>query len=331
MVEQADRQEPTARGIPFEQLRRLFGERLQEKVPLARYTSARIGGPADALVVVNSVEELSEAGQALWSLELPFIVLGGGSNVLVSDAGVRQVVILNRAKGIRFEERQDHPVVWAESGASLGLIARQAAARGLPGLEWAAGIPGSLGGAVVGNAGAHGSDLASNLMLAEILHRSTLMGTARLKGGVAFRETWTADQLELSYRSSTLKSTPGEAVVLAALLRLGRSTPDSQAEIQARMTAFNGQRRRTQPPGASMGSMFKNPPGDFAGRLIDAAGLKGTRIGDAEISPLHANFFINHGEARAKDVLSLLELARNAVAEMYSVNLETEIEIIGEW
>jgi UDP-N-acetylmuramate dehydrogenase len=331
MVEQADRLDPTSPELPLEQLRKLFAGRLQEKVSLARFTSARIGGPADALVIANNAEELSQTVQALWRLELPFIMLGGGSNVLVSDAGVRQVVILNRAKSIRFEEREGSPVVWAESGANLGVIARQAAARGLPGLEWAAGIPGTLGGAVVGNAGAHGSDLAENLILAEILHRLTLTGTARLKGEVASRESWTVDRLKLSYRSSTLKSTPGEAVVLAALLRLGRSMPGNQLDIQARMAAFNDQRRRTQPPGASMGSMFKNPPGDFAGRLIEEAGLKGTRIGDAEISHLHANFFINHGKARAKDVQALVVLARRRVAEMYSVELETEIEFIGEW
>jgi UDP-N-acetylmuramate dehydrogenase len=331
MVEQTDRLDTKSENLPKEQLRMLFGERFQENVPMARYTSARIGGPADGLVMVNNAEELSEAALALWELELPLIVLGGGSNVLISDAGVHQVVILNRAKSIRFEERDEIPVVWAESGASLGVIARQASARGLPGLEWAAGIPGTLGGAVVGNAGAHGSDMAENLILAEILHRSRLTGTARLKGGVASRETWKVDQLKLSYRSSTLKSTPGEAVVLAALLRLGRSTQDSRAESQARMEAFNEQRHRTQPPGASMGSMFKNPPGDYAGRLIEAAGLKGTRIGDAEISPLHANFFINHGQARAKDVQALVELARSRVAEKFSVKLETEIEFVGEW
>ena len=331
MVKQGDRQEPTSRRLPLEQLRRLFGERLQENVPLARYTSARIGGPADALLVVNSADELKGAAETLWDLELSFFILGGGSNVLVSDAGVRQVVILNRAKNIRFEEREDHPVVRAESGASIGVISRQASIRGYPGLEWAAGIPGSLGGAVVGNAGAYGSDMAGNLILAEILHHSRVMGTARLKGGSASQKTWTADQLKFSYRSSTLKSMPGEAVVLAALLRLGRSMPGGQIEIQARMAAFNDQRRRTQPPGASMGSMFKNPPGDYAGRLIDAVGLKGTRIGDAEISQLHANFFINHGKARAKDVLALVELAHSRVAEMFSVNLETEIEFIGEW
>jgi UDP-N-acetylmuramate dehydrogenase len=331
MFEKDHHQYRTSKNLPLEQLRGLFGKRLQENVSLARYTSARIGGPADVLIVANSLEELSEAAELLWSSEVPFIVLGGGSNVLVSDAGVREVVILNRAKDICFAEQEGQPVVKAESGASLGLIARQASSRGYSGLEWAAGIPGTLGGAVVGNAGAHGSNMSENLILAEILHRSRLTGTARLEGGVPSRETWMPEKLCFAYRSSTLKSLPGEAVVLAALLRLGRSTPGSHAEIQAKMAAFNEQRRRTQPPGASMGSMFKNPPGDYAGRLIEKADLKGTRIGDAEISSLHANFFINHKEARAKDVQSLMELVRSRVAEKFSVHLEAEIEFIGEW
>jgi UDP-N-acetylmuramate dehydrogenase len=331
MVESEIRQNPKNPGLPMEQLQEVFGERLQENEPLARYTSARIGGPADALLVVNNIVELSEAAEVIWGMGLTFIVLGSGSNVLVSDAGVREVVVLNRAKEVRFDEQEGQPVVWSESGVSLGGLARQSSARGLTGLEWAIGIPGTVGGAVVGNAGAHGSEMADNLILAEILHRSGVTGPGGLRGGVPSRETWMVDELNLSYRSSTLKRQPGEAVVLAALLRLGRSTPHNQAEIQARMEAFNEHRRRTQPPGASMGSMFKNPPGDFAGRLIDSAGLKGKRIGEAEISSLHANFFINRGNARAKDVKALLDLARTTVAEKFSVNLETEIELVGEW
>lgn len=331
MVEAEIRQNPNHPGLPLEQLRQKFGERLLENEILARYTSARIGGPADAFLVVNNVGELSEAAGFIWRLGLSFIVLGSGSNVLVSDAGVRGVVVLNRAKEFRFEDKDGQPFVWAESGASLGALARQAGARGLPGLEWAVGIPGTVGGAVVGNAGAHGSDMADNLVLAEILHRSGVMGPDGLRGGDPSRETWMVDKLGFSYRSSTLKRQPGEAVVLAALLRLGRSTPNSRVEIQARMDAFHEQRRQTQPPGASMGSMFKNPPGDFAGRLIDAAGLKGTRIGAAEISNLHANFFVNRGNATAKDVKALLDLAEKTVADKFSVKLETEIHLIGDW
>ena len=331
MVQPQIRQNPDHPALPIEQLEQVFGDRLKKNEELARFTSARIGGPADALLICNYVTELSEAAQTIWSLGLSCVVLGSGSNVLVSDAGVREVVILNRAKEVRFEERDGETYVWAASGASLSGLARQVAARGLPGLEWAAGIPGTVGGAVVGNAGAHGSDMAGNLVLAEILHRCGLMGPDGIRSGAPARETWMVEQFGFTYRSSNLKRNPGQAVVLVALLRLGRSTPDSQVEIQARIDAYNEHRRQTQPGGASMGSMFKNPPGDYAGKLIDAAGLKGTRIGDAEISSLHANFFINHGQARAEDVKALLELARKTVAEKFSVNLEPEIQLIGEW
>jgi UDP-N-acetylmuramate dehydrogenase len=331
MFEPEIRQNPKHSALPLGQLKQVFGERLQENEILARHTSARIGGPADAFLVVNSAVELSDAAEVIWGMGLSFIVLGSGSNVLVSDAGVRQVVVLNRAREVRFEEQDGQPVVWAESGANLGVLARQAAARGLTGLEWAIGIPGTVGGAVVGNAGAHGSDMAGNLILAEILHRFGVTGPDGLRGGDPSRETWMVEKFAFSYRSSTLKRQPGEAVVLAALLRLGRSTPNNLDEIQARIEAHHEHRRRTQPPGASMGSMFKNPPGDYAGRLIDAAGLKGTRIGEAEISSLHANFFINRGNARAQDVKALLDLARATVAEKFSVDLETEIQLIGEW
>ncbi|NLG73343.1 MAG: UDP-N-acetylmuramate dehydrogenase [Chloroflexi bacterium] len=301
-------------------LQNAFGERLQKDVPLARYTAARVGGPADWLLEVHSVDELAQAVSLLWREDVPFIVLGGGSNVLVSDAGVREVVIHNRARTVHFDEKGEYPVVWADSGANLGLVARKAAARGLSGLEWAAGIPGTVGGAVAGNAGAHGGDMAGNLVLAEILHR---MGTEE-----PVREMMTASRLEMTYRSSLIKRNPGAAVVLGASLRLEKSTPEA---VQAKSDEFVAYRRRTQPPGASMGSMFKNPPGDFAGRLIEAAGLKGARVGEAEISTLHANFFINHGQAKAADILALINMAREAVFEKFRVPLALEIELLGEW
>ncbi len=138
---------------------------------LGRYTAARVGGVADALLEVVSSEELLQACRLLWQQDFPFVILGGGSNVLVSDAGLRGVVLINRARDIAFNETAQPPTIWVESGANFGGLARQAAARGLSGLEWAAGIPGTVGGAVVGNAGAHGSDMAGNLLVAEILHR----------------------------------------------------------------------------------------------------------------------------------------------------------------
>ncbi|MEX1247363.1 MAG: UDP-N-acetylmuramate dehydrogenase [Anaerolineales bacterium] len=301
--------------LPFDALRSAFGERLRERVPLARYTSARLGGKADAFITARTVAELAEAAQTLWVMDVPFIVLGGGSNVLISDAGVHQVVILNEASRVRLME-EDPPSVWAESGAGLGAIARQAVNKGLSGLEWAAGIPGTLGGAVVGNAGAHGSDLSMALELAEILHRT--------EG----KKEWFAADLAYGYRDSWLKNHKHEAVVLSARLKLSKKPV---SEIRAQMDTFVAYRRLTQPPGASMGSMFKNPPGESAGRLIEAAGLKGKRIGNAQISPLHANFFLNLGDARAADVKALIEEARQAVREQSGVELELEIGLVGEW
>jgi UDP-N-acetylmuramate dehydrogenase len=292
-------------------------------IPLDRFTSARVGGPADALLEVNSADELALAVTMLWSEGLPWMILGGGSNVLVSDAGVRGVVLLNRARQVEFQAESEPPTVWAESGANFGLVARQAAVRGMAGLEWAAGIPGTLGGAVAGNAGAHGGDIAGNLVVADILQRNP-----NVQEGMPIRQIWPVDRLEYAYRTSLLKHQPGQAVVLAARLRLMKSTPE---KVQSRVDEFVNSRRQTQPPGASMGSMFKNPPGDYAGRLIEAAGLKGARAGGAQISTLHANFFINHGQATATDVCTLIEMARREVAEKFDVNLELEIELVGEW
>jgi len=325
---------------PVLDLKAAFGDRLREAEPLKRYTSARVGGPADALLEAQTTDELAEMAFFLWQKGLPFMVLGGGSNVLVSDAGVRGVVLLNKARQIRFDESGDPPTVWAESGANFGLLARQAATRGLTGLEWATGIPGTVGGAIVGNAGAHGKDMSGNLMVAEILHLNRLMSSSEgfsaradyLIGAGStpefLKETWPVEQFAYEYRDSILKRKTLQAVVLVALLRLGMSTP---GVVQAKMDEFAEKRRQTQPPGASMGSMFKNPPGDFAGRLIEAAGLKGKRIGEAQISPVHANFFVNTGNATASDIYALISLARQTVAQKTGVNLELEIELVGTW
>jgi UDP-N-acetylmuramate dehydrogenase len=312
-------------------MRQKFGERLQTEVELARYTSARVGGPAEVLLVAHSANELAEMVTTLWELELPFLMLGGGSNVLVSDAGVRGVVVLNRARHVRFSDRATPPTVcaptvWAESGSNFGLLARQAAARGLSGLEWAAGIPGTLGGAVVGNAGAFGADLSANLVVAEILHHIPSMEA--MDQSPVRREQWAKDRFEYAYRSSVLKKGAGTAIVLSARLQLERSTAQV---VQARMDEHTVIRHRTQPPGASTGSMFKNPPGNYAGRLIDAAGLKGTQIGGAQISPLHGNFFINLGKASASELYQLVELAQRTVAEKYGIDLELEIQLVGDW
>lgn len=309
-------------GIDLPEMQQRFGNRLQLGVPLARYTSARVGGLAEALVEVSSCAELVEAARWLWNLGTPFLVLGGGSNVLVSDAGFQGTVILNHARNLRFEDQDRGSTLWAESGANFGMLARLAASRGLTGLEWAAGIPGTLGGAVVGNAGAHGSDMGSSLIMAEILHQD---------GEI---EVWPVEKMGYTYRSSVFKrkglgmlSNP-VAVILSATLHLATSTVET---VQSRIDELVAIRRRTQPAGASMGSMFKNPTGDYAGRLIEACGLKGTQIGDAQISPLHGNFFMNLGEAKAQDIKALMDLAGNMVKEKFGIVLEAEIELIGEW
>jgi UDP-N-acetylmuramate dehydrogenase len=307
----------------MDRLESAFRKQMRREVPLAPYTAARLGGPAELLLEVRSANALEQAVSLLWEEGLDFVLLGGGSNVLVSDLGVRGVVLLNRARKVRFDAAAQPPTVWAESGANLGLLARQAALHGLSGLEWAAGIPGTLGGAVYGNAGAHGGDMAGNLLVAEILHCKELM-----QPGACVREQWSVEKLELAYRSSSLKRSPGRDVILAALLHL---RPGDPAAIQAKMDEQVAYRRKTQPPGASMGSMFKNPPDDYAGRLIEAAGLKGLTIGDAQISSVHANFFLNLGKAKAADVAALVRQVRQAVLEKFGVELELEIEMLGEW
>ncbi|HBX69600.1 MAG TPA: UDP-N-acetylmuramate dehydrogenase [Chloroflexi bacterium] len=304
--------------IQCEALLATFGERLQRSVSLGRFTAARIGGAADWLIAVESTDKLAETVTQLWGLEIPFRVLGSGSNVLVSDAGVREVVLLNKAQQIRFDLESSPPSAWAESGANFGLLARQAASRGLSGLEWAAGVPGTVGGAVYGNAGAHGSDVAATLQAAEILLRST--------DGIQ-RQHWPAEHFEFSYRASQIKRVRQDAVILSAQFRFQLGNPEA---IKAQMDEYNAYRRRTQPPGASMGSIFKNPPGDYAGRLIEAAGLKGTCLGGAEISLVHANFFVNSEGATASDVIQLIQLAQRTVAEKFGVELELEIELIGD-
>ncbi len=303
-----------------EQVRALveaFGPKLQRDVPLGPYTSARIGGPADYLIVVRSADELAAVTEVLWQVEAPFRVLGAGSNLLVADAGVREVIVLNQARHVRFAgEDEETPWVWAEAGASFSSVARRTVERGWSGLEWAATVPGTVGGAVVGNAGAYGRDMAASLHQAEV----------SMPGGR--RESWPVERLEYGYRDSWLKRNPGRAVVLAATLRLRQETPEA---TRARVEEYVARRKETQPAGASMGSMFKNPPGDYAGRLIDAAGLKGLRRGGAQISPRHANFFVNVGGATAADVWALIEKARREVARRFGVELELEIERIGEW
>ena len=304
----------TTPARPVDVLRLHFGDAVQENVSLAPYTSARIGGNADALVTVKSADEFADVMKVIWEQGLPFVILGGGSNVLVSDKGVRGVVVLDRAKDVRFESG-DQPTVWCEAGVIFSNLANRCASKGLSGLEWAATVPGTIGGAVYGNAGAFGGDMSGNLIWADVL----------TKNG---REKISVEKMDYGYRTSALKRSDETVIILSALLRLKNATKD---EVSAKINEFSERRKATQPPGASMGSMFKNPAGDHAGRLMEAAGLKGTRIGTAEISTLHGNFFVSHGETKAEDVCALIRLAQKTVAEKFNVKLELEVELVGEW
>ncbi|HQX00670.1 MAG TPA: UDP-N-acetylmuramate dehydrogenase [Anaerolineales bacterium] len=304
----------TTPARPVDVLRLHFGVAVQENVSLAPYTSARIGGNADVFVVVKSANELMGVMKVIWEQGVPYTILGGGSNVLVSDKGVRGVVVLDRAKDVRFESG-DQPTVWCEAGVIFSNLANRCASKGLSGLEWAATVPGTIGGAVYGNAGAFGGDMSGNLIWADVL----------TKNG---REKISVEKMDYGYRTSALKRSDETVIILSALLRLKNATKD---EVSAKINEFSERRKATQPPGASMGSMFKNPAGDHAGRLIEAAGLKGTRIGTAEISTLHGNFFVSHGETKAEDVRALIRLAQKTVAEKFNVKLELEVELVGEW
>ncbi len=293
--------------------------------PLARHTSLRIGGPADLLAVAETAQALRQAVALACRYHVPFRVLGSGANLLVSDAGVRGLVILNRARAITFHPPEDNasggnPGVRAESGASLSTVARQCVRRGLAGLTWAATIPGTVGGALVGNAGAWGGDVASTLVSASVLERGETV------------VEWPVERFEYTYRSSILKqqAMPGLLlpVVLEAHFALQRG---DRGALETQVADMVARRKASQPSGATCGSVFKNPRGDYAGRLIEAAGLKGTYRGDAEISPVHANFIINHGGATAADVYALITLARQRVQARTGIALELEIQLVGDW
>jgi UDP-N-acetylmuramate dehydrogenase len=302
------------------QYREIFGDKFQLDAPLAKYTSARVGGPAEMFLTVENALELQTAVELAYAQHVPYFILGGGSNILVADEGVRGLVIMNRAKTVRFRHTGAHVVCTVESGMNLSSLARQCIGKGLGGLEWAIGIPGTLGGAVVGNSGAHGGDMAGNLLAANIWEPGR---GARM---------YSNDELKYSYRDSLLKREQGRnlarRVVLSAELQL---TPEAVNVLTARADGFTAYRKQTQPGGASMGSMFKNPPNYYAGYLIDTAGLKGYQVGSVRISEKHANFFVSDGDATAEDIRSLIAEAWHRVREQFGVEMELEVELIGEW
>ncbi len=293
-----------------------FGTRLQQNVRMSNYTTSRVGGLATALLPVNTLDETRKAANLLWQFEVPFKVIGSGANILVSDKGYEGVILLNRCHNIKIYSQQDSPAIYAESGANFGAMARQSALRGLTGLEWANSIPGTVGGAVYGNAGAHGWDVSQALISTKILFKD---GTER---------DLSAQDMSYDYRTSLLKREHTSVVILSASFTAQNSTRDQAWAI---LNEFATRRQATQPGGASTGSTFKNPAGDYAGRLIEAAGLKGHSEGHAGFSTLHANFIVNDGTANAQDYYTLIRLAQTRVKQQFGIDLELEIELLGDF
>ncbi|TAK62622.1 MAG: UDP-N-acetylmuramate dehydrogenase [Dehalococcoidia bacterium] len=299
----------------FERLRAIAATRASE--PLSRHTTFGIGGPADAFVTVHSAGELADAVRAARELGLPYFVLGAGSNILVGDGGIRGVVIDNEARGI-FGPRElaGEYVLRAESGLPFATLARNLARQGFAGVEWACGIPGTLGGAVVSNAGAYDRSLS------DVLRSVTLLDANDEERDIP------AASLGLKYRASAF--TRGElpdSVVLAIEITV---QPGDRSALMRKIAGYDEHRADAQPRGRNSGSMFKNPEGHSAWQLIDAVGLRGERRGDAQVSEKHCNFFLNLGTARAADVCALMDEARRRVRERFGIELENEIELVGE-
>ena len=313
----------------LERLRTALGKRATSGEPLAAYTSFRIGGPADLFVTAKSAAELVELVGLAREHGVPVSLLGGGSNILISDQGIRGLVIRNQSRGVnmRFIAPPSTPggsanggvqcMVEAESGVLLSRLVQDTTRLGLAGLEWAAGIPGTLGGAIVNNAGAFGGAMS------DIVQEAAVLGA---DGQIS---TWQAARLGFGYRTSCLKSElRGGNILLKAKLLLQR---EAVATLQARLSEYTAKRREKQPKEPSVGSVFMNPPGDYAGRLIEQAGLKGLRVGDAQISPQHANFIVNLGQAKANEVYALIEIIKERVYRHANIALDLEIQLVGDW
>lgn len=280
--------------------------------PMRFHTTFAVGGPADVLVLPYSVKELSLSIRAARRLGLPVTVLGGGSNVLVRDGGIRGIVIqLNCMHKVL--SAHDNKIL-ASAGFMLEDVCAFAQNRGLTGIEFACGIPGTLGGAVFMNAGAYGGEMS---------HVVSRVRTVNGQGGV---QTYVTPDFGFSYRMSKFQELQEYVVEVELLLDYGR-----QDVIQALMDELMEKRRSKQPLEMhSAGSTFKRPPGYFAGTLIDQTGLKGLSCGDAEVSVKHAGFVVNRGNASARDVLTVIHEVQRRVKEAYGVTLETEVRIIGE-
>ncbi|MDD4843645.1 MAG: UDP-N-acetylmuramate dehydrogenase [Anaerotignum sp.] len=300
-------------GSVVEALRQRLGEdAVLADEPMNKHTTFRTGGPADIFIMPGSFKEVKESICILKENHIPFMVIGNGSNLLVRDKGIRGAVI---QLGRRLSKADiDGEYVSVEGGALLTALSAKAAENALTGLEFASGIPGTVGGAITMNAGAYGGEMKDVLVLAEVLTKEMEI------------KTIFANDLELSYRHSIL---PKEGhILLRAKLKLQNGNPE---EIKTKVAELGEQRREKQPlQYPSAGSTFKRPEGYFAGKLIQDAGLKGKSIGGAQVSEKHAGFIVNTGNATTQDILDLISFCQQTVFEKFGVHLETEVKIIGE-
>jgi len=294
-------------------LKEICGEGVRFGESMKKYTTLGVGGKAECLCFVKDLETLRRLCSLVQKEKLPCLVVGRGSNLLVRDGGIKGLVILLEGRFSELDEEGDGRGIKAGGGTPIQRLLAFATERGLGGLEFLAGIPGTLGGAVAMNAGAWGHDIGSRVRAVEIV----------MPGGETV--ALVPPDLRFSYRAFSL---PEGAVIFRVSLEVVR---EDRQTVSHRIADYLKRRREKQPLRyPSAGSVFKNPPGLFAGKLIEEAGLKGKRMGDAMISGEHANFIVNTGSASAEDVLTLMEMARRAVRELRGVELEPEIRIVGE-
>jgi UDP-N-acetylmuramate dehydrogenase len=300
----------------LQELRSIPGLKVKVSEPLARYTSMKIGGPADFFVEVENQAALSQLLSFLSQHGMPSCLLGNGSNVLVSDLGVEGVVVHLVGDFKRAEWHDQGNDSWVEVGAAHAVtqLVREAARRGYGGLEFAEGIPGTVGGALVMNAGAYGSEFEKVVDLVQGMN------------GEGTPIQFTREEMTFSYRDSHL---PAGTVVTRLRLHLDR---EETSRVSSKVRELVTKRKSSQPSGyPNSGSMFRNPTGDYAGRLVEAAGLKEKQIGRAQISAKHGNFIVNLGGASAEDIRQLMELARAEVQAKFGVDLIPEVKLLGRW